>query len=43
MVLQTLEILIFIMIPSSGDDIIVSAAAVGPYRLIAVCCDECFC
>jgi hypothetical protein len=30
MVLQTLGILIFIMIPSSGDDIIVSAAAVGP-------------
>jgi hypothetical protein len=29
MVLRTLGILIFIMIPSSGDDIIVSAAAVG--------------
>jgi hypothetical protein len=43
MVLRTLGILIFIMIPSSGDDIIIRAAAVGPYRLIAVCCDECFC
>ncbi len=31
MVLQTLGILIFIMIPSSGDDIIVSAVVVGPY------------
>jgi hypothetical protein len=31
MVLRTLGILIFIMIPSFGDDIIVSAAAVGPY------------
>ena len=31
MVLQTLGILIFIMISSSGDDIIVSAAAVEPY------------
>ncbi len=36
MVLQTLGILIFIIIPSSGDDIIVSAAAVGPYRLIVM-------
>ena len=43
MVLRTLGILIFIMIPSSGDDIIVSAAVVGPHRLIVVCCDECFC
>jgi hypothetical protein len=43
MVLQTLGILIFIMIPSSGDDIIVRAVVVGPYQLIAVCCDECFC
>jgi hypothetical protein len=31
MVLLTLGILIFIMIPSSGDDVIVSAAVVGPY------------
>jgi hypothetical protein len=31
MVLGTLGILIFIMIPSFGDDIILSAAAVGPY------------
>jgi hypothetical protein len=31
MFLWTLGILIFIMIPSSGDDIIVSAVAVGPY------------
>jgi hypothetical protein len=31
------------MISSTGDDIIVSAAAVGPYQLIVVCCDECFC
>jgi hypothetical protein len=30
MVLRTLGKLIFIMIPSSGDDIIVSAVAVGP-------------
>jgi hypothetical protein len=37
MVLRTLGILILIMIPSSGDDIIVRAAAVGPYRLIVVC------
>ncbi len=43
MVLRTLEILIFIMIPSSGNDIIVSTVAVGPYRLIDVWCDECFC
>jgi hypothetical protein len=43
MVLWTLGILIFIMIPSYGDDIIVSAAVVGPHRLIVVCCDECFC
>ncbi len=43
MVLQTLGILIFIMIPSCGDDIVISAAAVWPYQLIVVCCDECFC
>jgi hypothetical protein len=43
MVLWTLGILIFIMIPSSVDDIIVSAVAIGPYQLIVVCCDEYFC
>ncbi len=43
MVLRILGILIFIMIPSSGNYIILSAAAVGPYRLIVVCYDECFC
>ncbi len=43
MVLRTLGILIFIMIPSSGNDIIVSTVAVGPYWLIDVWCDECFC
>jgi hypothetical protein len=31
MVLRTLGILNFIMIPSSGDDIIISAVVVGPY------------
>ncbi len=43
MVLQTLGILIFIMIPSSGDDSIIRATPVGPYWLIVVCCDVCFC
>jgi hypothetical protein len=43
MVLRTFGILIFIMIPSSGDDIIIRALPVGPYQLIVVCCDVCFC
>jgi hypothetical protein len=42
-VLRTSGILIFIMIPSDGEDIIICAPPVGPYRLIVVCCDVCFC
>jgi hypothetical protein len=34
MVLRTLGILIFVMIPSSGNDIVVGAAAVGLINLL---------
>jgi hypothetical protein len=42
-VLRTLGILIFIVILSSSDDIIIHAPPVGPYQLIVVCCDVWFC
>jgi hypothetical protein len=42
-ILRTSGILIFIMIPSAGDDIIIRALPVGPYQLIVECCDVCFC
>jgi hypothetical protein len=32
-----------IQIPMAGNDIIVSAAAIGPSQLIVVCCDVYFC
>jgi hypothetical protein len=32
-----------IQIPMVGNDIIVGAVVVGPYQLIVVCCDVCFC
>jgi hypothetical protein len=40
---RTSGIFIFIMIPSDGNDIIIRAPPVGPYRLIVVFCDVCFC
>jgi hypothetical protein len=31
------------MIPKTDGDINIFASPVGPYQLIVVCCDECFC
>jgi hypothetical protein len=31
------------MIPKADGEIIICALPVGPYQLIVVCCDVCFC